>query len=127
MMSVTVIPTDLARRAEAARNPRNATTVGLFQIAGRLGQAHRPAAYLCRMLDAYIAQEDFPVPFPIVRAGTLVKTAHRDSTWPKVAVDLWFDNRLPPAARQRIDQADRVAIDSRLSASAMRLFADAVA
>lgn len=124
MSPITVIPTDFARRAEATGNPRNAGTVNLFHIAGRLGQAHRAPGYLCRTLDAYIALEGFPAPFPIVRAGTLVRTAHRDSTWPKVAVDLWFDNRLPPEARQLVDQAERVEIDSRLSARAMSLFAD---
>jgi hypothetical protein len=122
MSPITVIPTDLARRAVAARNPRNAGTVDIFHIAGRLGQAHRSAGYVCKTLDAYIALEGFPPPFPIVRAGKLVKTAHKDSTWTKIEVDLWFDNRLPPAARGLVDQAERVAIDSRLSASAMSLF-----
>ena len=130
--NVTVIPTELARSAEArraasVRNPRNAGTVDIFHIAGRLGQAHRSAGYVCKTLDAYIAHEGFPKPFPIVRAGTLVKSAHKDSTWTKVEVDLWFDDRLPPAARGIVDQVERVAIDSRLSTNAMRLFADEVA
>jgi hypothetical protein len=124
MSPITVIPTALALRADAARNPRNAGTCGIFEIAGRLGIADRSVGHIVRTIDAYIAHEAFPVPFPVVRAATLVKTAHKDSSWPRVAVELWFDNRLPPAARAAIDVTERHEIDSRLSASAMRLFSD---
>lgn len=123
MNAITVIPTPLAMACQAARaNPRNADTCGLYDVAGRLGQADRGPAYLVRTIDALIAHDDFPSPFPIVRAGGLLRTSHRDSRWPRAAVDLWFDNRLPPAARGLIEGAERVEIDSRLSANAATLF-----
>jgi predicted DNA-binding transcriptional regulator AlpA len=126
-MSLHVLPTRLAQaalagQAGAARNPRNSGTCGLYDIAGRLGQAHRSPAYLCRTIDALIAGEAFPSPYPLVSAGRLVKGAHRDSRWPIAAVDAWFEDRLPPNARDLVDQAERVEIDSRLSARAVQLF-----
>lgn len=122
MSPIAIIPTPLAQAAAAARNPRNEGTCGIHDIAGRIGQAHRSESYICKTIDAYITAAGFPAPFPIVRGGKLVAGAHKDSRWPLVAVDAWFDSLLPPGARGAIDQADRVAIDSRLNARALSLF-----
>lgn len=124
-MSLHVLPTPIARAAHAATppdNPRNAGTCGIFYVAGKLGEANRAPGYLCRTLDALIGEDGFPAPFPLHRAGKLVKGAHRDSKWPLVAVDAWFDDRLPPSARAVIGMAERAEIDSRLSANAAKLF-----
>lgn len=130
-MSVHLLPTPLAQRTIGAppalssptpANPRNRTTCGVFEVAGRLGLADRAVPHICRTLDALIAREAFPAPFPLYRAGQLVRGAHRDSCWPRVAVDAWFDDRLPPNARGQLDQAERAEIDSRLSANAAKLF-----
>lgn len=108
--------------AAAARNPRNAGTCDIFHIAGRIGQAHRSPAWICRTINGYIAHAAFPAPFPKMVAGELALDVRRDSTWPLVAVDAWFDDRLPPEARAALDQAERAAVDSRLSARAATLF-----
>ena len=126
MASVALIPTPLARAAVAAgRNPRNNGTCGIFDVAGRLGQAHRRPAFLCTYLDGLIASAGFPAPFPVLRAGVLTDEVHTDSRWPLVAVEAWFDDRLPPGARGLVAQAERVEIDSRLSSRAFLLFGGA--
>lgn len=127
MSPVTVIPTALAQAAAAARNPRNASTCGLFDVAGRLGQANRSVPFLRRTIDALIATKDFPAPFPTVRGATIIDTVTADSRWPLAAVDAWFDDRLPPSARGLIGQAERVEIDSRLSNRAFTLFSGGAA
>lgn len=124
MPNVAILPTPLARASAAAVNPRNRSTCGIYDIAGRLGQAHRQPKYVCRYIDALIAGAGFPAPFPLVAAGTLADAVRADSRWPLGAVDAWFDDRLPPEARAAVDRAERVEIDSRLNARAARLFAE---
>lgn len=127
MHKVAILPTPLARATAAALNPRNAGTCGIYDIAGRLGHAHRKPKYICDQIDALIAGAAFPRPYPLARGGKLVTGAHADSRWPIAAVDLWFDDHLPPAARGAVDRAERVEIDSRLAARASRLFEEDVA
>lgn len=122
MPNVAVLPTPLARAAAAAANPRNAETVGIYDIAGRLGQASRRPAYLCRTIDALIEHKGFPEPFPLLKGGALSTAAHADSRWPRIAVDTWFDNSLPPAARGHADRVERIAVSSRLTANLQDLF-----
>jgi hypothetical protein len=124
MASVVPFPTAFTRSAAAGRNPRNADTCGIFDIAGRIGQAHRTPRYICATLDAMILGAGFPAPFPLARGGVLVDGAHRDSRWPLAAVDRWFDDRDPGTAAG-VGQAERHEIDSRLSARAMGLFGGA--
>lgn len=114
---------DAPRRAAGPGNPRN-STCGLWEVAGRLGIAHRSAGFICRTVAALIAGEAFPAPYPVCRAGVLHRGVHGDSQWPRVAVEAWFDDRLPRDARGRLDQAERAEVDSRLSANAARLFGD---
>jgi len=56
--------------------------------------------------------------------GELANRTHADSRWCRVAVDLWFDGQLPPAAREAGAVAERVEVDSRLSTNLHNLFGD---
>lgn len=125
-MSVHILPTALARAGSADHHPRNAGTTGIFSIAGRLGIAHRSIGHVCRTVAALIDDRGFPAPFPHLVDDALVATAHPHARWPRVAVDAWFTDQLPPAARGAVDQAERVELDSRLSARAAILFAGMV-
>ena len=122
MPDIAILPTARARTAAADLNPRNRDTCGVYDVAGRLGQAHRDLPWLRRYLDRLIEHDDFPAPFPLIRSG--VQAASR---WPVVAVDAWFDGQLPPAARALVGQAERYAIDARLAAGAATLFPGDVA
>lgn len=122
MGNLAIIPTRLARDAAAARNPRNASTCGIFDIAGRLGQANRGFAYICRTLDVLIAQRGFPAPYPLVKAGKLAERVYRDSRWHAAAVEAWFLDQLPPEAQAIVGAAERVEIDSRLNTNLSHLF-----
>lgn len=122
MPNVAVLPTPLARAAAAAANPRNRDTCGIYDIAGRLGQASRRPAYLCRTIDALIEAKGFPEPFPLLKGAKLSTAAHADSRWSRAAVDAWFDNALPPSARGLVDKVERQAVSSRLSANLHDLF-----
>lgn len=127
MQNVAILPTPLARAALAGSNPRNAATCGLYDIAGRLGQAHRSAKWLTGYVDQLIAGAGFPKPYPLHHRGKLVTAAHGDSRWCRPAVDLWFDDQIPTAARDVGGRAERVEVDSRLSANLHRLFEGAAA
>lgn len=123
MTPVSIIPTPLAQaHARHVRNPRNAGTVDLFHVAGRLGQAHIPLKRLVRLVDAMIEQEAFPRPLPHLAAGRMTRSPSREAVWPQPAVDHWFEQQLPADIRGAVATADRVAIDSRLSAAAATLF-----
>lgn len=121
MPNVAVIPTPLARAAIAARNPGNASTCSIHEIAHRLGQAHRTPRYICTTIDLLIAEKHFPRAFPLARAGRLVATTHADSRFPRAAVDAWFDGQMPPGTSAA---AERVEVDSRLSTNLRQLFAE---
>ena len=122
MPNVAILPTPLARASAASINPRNRGTCGIYDVAGRLGQAHRQPKYICASIDALIAGAGFPRPYPLARAGRLIHDCHADSRWPLAAVDDWFDSQLPPEARATVARAERVEIDSRLAARAATLF-----
>jgi predicted DNA-binding transcriptional regulator AlpA len=123
MSHITVIPTPLAQaHALRIRNPRNAGTVDLFHVAGRLGQAHISLKRLVRLIDAMIEQDGFPPALPHLSGGRKIRTASRDAAWPEAAVDHWFEKDLPADLRHVLGGAERHAIDSRLSAAAMQLF-----
>lgn len=124
MPNVAILPTPLARAALAGSNPRNAATCGLYDIAGRLGQAHRSAKWLCAHVDQLIAHAGFPKPFPLTHRGRLVVGAHGDSRWSRISVDLWFDGQLPASSRDAGAIAERVEVDSRLSANLHNLFGE---
>lgn len=124
MPTVAVLPTPRARAVAAGINPRNSSTCGIFDVAGRLGQAHRKPKYICDTIDGLIAEAGFPKPFPLIRAGKLQYDAHSDSRWATAAVDAWFHDQLPPAARGLVGDAERVQVDSRLSANLSSLFED---
>lgn len=124
MPNVAVLPTPLARAALAGINPRNAATCGIYDIAGRLGQAHRKPKYLCDTLDTLIRDAGFPAPLPLVKAGRLAKSVCGDSRWNRATVEIWFDGHLPPEARAHVAVAERVEVDSRLNANLGRLFGD---
>lgn len=127
MPNVAILPTARALASAASTNPRNAGTCGIYDVAGRLGQAHRQPAWLCRYIDTLIERADFPAPFPLARGGKLVRGVHSDSRWPYASIDAWFDGQLPPEARAVVDRAERAEIDSRLSARAASLFQDSAA
>ena len=124
MANVAVLPTPLARAARAATNPRNAGTCGIYDIAGRLGQAHRKPKWLCEYIGQLIASAGFPGAYPLLKGGSLTPGVHSDSRWCRVSVDLWFDGQLPPAAREAGAVAERVEVDSRLSTNLHSLFGD---
>lgn len=124
MSTVAILPTPHAHAARAAINPRNAGTCGTFDIAGRLGQAHFSEAKICKTIDLLIAEREFPQPFPLVRGGKLCNTVHRDSRWPIVAVDHWFEDLLPPGARAMARSVEQVERDSRLNTNLAHLFDD---
>lgn len=127
MPNVAILPTPLARAAAASTNPRNGDTCGIYDIAGRLGQAHRRPAYVTGTINALIQEKGFPRPWPLMKSGRLSDDAHADSRWARGLVEAWFDNAVPPEARVHADRADRAAIDSRLAVSAARLFDEAAA
>ena len=127
MSTVAILPTPHAHAARAAANPRNAGTCGIFDIAGRLGQAHVAQAKICRTIDALIAEREFPRPYPLFRAGRLHDGAHRDSRWPLAAVDHWFEDNLPPGARALARTAESIERDTRLTANLRGLFDDEAA
>lgn len=124
MSNIAILPTLAARAAahSALASPRNASTCGLFEIAGRLGQANRSARYLCRMIDALIESRGFPSPYPLLHKGSLETRARNNSRWPRAAVDAWFFGQLPPDARAAVGDAERVEVDSRLNANLAHLF-----
>jgi hypothetical protein len=124
MPDVHVLPTSRAAASAAATNPRNAGTCGIYDIAGRLGMAHHNPDRICRTLNLYVDKSGFPAPYPTERAGDLITDVRSCSRWATVAVDAWFDDQLPPAARGRVDAAERAGLDSRLSARAASLFVD---
>jgi hypothetical protein len=124
MHTVAVLPTPLARAALAGTNPRNAATVGIYDIAGRLGQAHRRSKWTCDYIDQLIATAGFPKPYPLLLRGKLADRTHGDSRWCRVSVDLWFDGQMPPGARAAGAVAERVEVDSRLSTNLHSLFGD---
>ena len=125
MHKIAVLPTPLARAALAGSNPRNAATCGIYDIAGRLGQAHRRPRWLCHYLARLVAEAGFPAAFPLLRGGALAAGIHADSRWSRATVDAWFDGQLPPAARAAGALAERVEVDSRLSVNLATLFGDA--
>ena len=125
MPNVAVLPTPLARAALAGSNPRNAATCGIYDVAGRLGQAHRRPKWVCDYIDQLIASAGFPAAYPLLKGGALARTTQADSRWCRVAVDLWFDDQLPPGTRAAGAVAERVEVDSRLSTNLSRLFGGA--
>jgi hypothetical protein len=127
MSTVAILPTPHANAARAAINPRNAGTCGTYDIAGRLGQAHASLQKICKTIDALIAEREFPKPYPLVRAGKLCDGVHRDSRWPIVAVDHWFEDLLPPGARAMARSVEQVERDSRLNTNLAHLFDEHVA
>lgn len=126
-MSVTVLPTPLARAAQANANPRNLSTCGIFDVAGRLGQAHRRPNFICKTIDLLIEERGFPQPFPLLRGAVLQERVFADSRWPRAAVEAWFNDQLPPAARALDSTAEAVERNSRLNTNLSRLFEDEVA
>ena len=122
MPNVAVLPTPLTRAALARNNPRNADTCGIHGIAGRLGQANRTPAWICKMIDGLIVEAEFPKPYPLMKGGRLTAKVCRDSKWPVAAVDAWFHDQLPPGAHASVRDAERVEVDSRLNANLAHLF-----
>lgn len=127
MSTVTVLPTPLARAAQAATNPRNASTCGIYDVAGRLGQANRRPQYICKTIDLLIEERGFPHPFPLLRGDVLKERVFADSRWPRAAVEAWFNHQLPPAARALDSSAEAVERNSRLNVNLDRLFEEEVA
>lgn len=126
-MSVTVLPTPLARAAQANANPRNVSTCGIFDVAGRLGQAHRRPNFICKTIELLIEERGFPQPFPLLRGAVLQERVFADSRWQRAAVDAWFNSQLPPEAQALDTAAEAVERNSRLNANLAYLFEDEVA
>lgn len=123
MPNVAVLPTPLTQAALAHTNPRNAHTCGIHDIAGRMGHADRSVAWICKLIDRLIVEQDFPKPFPALRGNTLTAKVGRRTRWAREAVDAWFHGQLPPGAQAQARDAERVAVDSRLNANLGTLFA----
>ncbi|WP_308815547.1 hypothetical protein [Sphingomonas sp. GV3] len=124
MPKVAILPTPLARAALAGSNPRNAATCGIYDVAGRLGQAHRKPKWLSDYIEQLIEKAGFPKAYPVLKAGKLASGVTRDSRWCRAAVDLWFDGQLPPGSRDAGAVAGRVEVDSRLNTNLHSLFED---
>ncbi|WEK43623.1 MAG: hypothetical protein P0Y64_01975 [Candidatus Sphingomonas colombiensis] len=127
MSTVAILPTPLARAAQAATNPRNASTCGIYDVAGRLGNAHRRPHYICKTIDLLIEERGFPPPFPLLRGAALAERVLADSRWARSAVEAWFNDQLPPAARALDCAAENVERNSRLAVNLSRLFEEGVA
>ncbi|MBN8848175.1 MULTISPECIES: hypothetical protein [unclassified Sphingomonas] len=127
MSNVAILPTPLARAAQASANPRNISTCGIYDVAGRLGQAHRQPHYICKTIDRLIEQRGFPHPFPLLRGEAMLERVLADSRWPRAAVEAWFNDQLPPAARALDCAAEHVERNSRLAVNLGRLFEEEVA
>lgn len=98
-------------------------TCNLTYIKRRLGRQgwgdQRTATYL----RSLIADYHFPRPFPSMRAkmGKLVDDIVPDSVWQRLAVDHWFDDRLPPAVAAKRGDDDLRAAAADMDAMAGQL------
>lgn len=127
MSNVTVLPTPLARAARASANPRNASTCSIFDVAGRLGQAHRRPPFICKTIELLIEERGFPKPFPLLRGAVLQERVFADSRWARASVEAWFNSQLPPEAQALDSSAEAAERNSRLNLNLSRLFEDEVA
>lgn len=79
----------------------------LWYIRRRLGRldysGDRMVAYVTALVDGH----GFPKPFPRMKRKALVDDVAIASTWPRVAVDQWLLDWLPPEAGAALDAAAR--------------------
>ena len=82
-----------------------AQTYGVEDIARRLGQQDHTPRWHARFVSRLVETQQFPQPFPTMIGERLITETHPRSRWSRVAVDAWFDDRLPPDAGAALDRA----------------------
>lgn len=85
--------------------PAPAQTYGVDDIARRLGQQDHTPRWHARFVARLIETQKFPEPYPTMIGERLITKTHPRSRWARVAVDVWFDDRLPPDASAALDRA----------------------
>ncbi len=93
----------------------------IFYVQRRGGWHQLTGPRLVKHVAQLVAAHDFPTPYPSRRGGAVTTDVVVASTWPRVAVDAWFDNFLPPAGAQAADAATRAAAAADMDASARNL------
>jgi hypothetical protein len=90
----------------------------IWYIQLQLGRKDYSVAQMCRLVEQLISLHGFPAPFPRLKRGGAITTDVGDkSRWPRIAVDQWLEDWLPPdaaVAAERARQAEAAAtMDSR--------------
>lgn len=98
-------------------------TYGLDDLMKRLGQTAghgitRTERWQLRFIERLIEQHAFPAPLPLLTGVDLTSAPRRKSRWQQAAVDLWFDERTPPAAREAEDRGARIEGEREMDARA---------
>ncbi len=84
----------------------------IWYIQLRLGRHDYSPRKMVTYVTLLIDCEDFPKPFPYERAGQLHRDPAVQSRWPRVAVDQWLADWLPPDTSIALDvAAKRAAAD----------------
>lgn len=90
---------------------RDDPTVSIHYIKRHTGTERLKDRALVSYVEALIADHAFPPPLPCPVKGQGATLAVRmDSRWRRDAVDLWLDDRLPPATATALD--DRAAAEA---------------
>jgi hypothetical protein len=77
----------------------------IWYIQLRLGRHDYSARKMVTYVTLLIDCEGFPQPFPYERAGKLYRDPAIQSRWPRVAVDQWLADWLPPDTTAALDAA----------------------
>lgn len=96
----------------------SAPTVGLGYIMHHSGQEGHGLRWQLAYVEALIANDGFPVPLPLYRQGRPVAGVKLASRWQRIAVDKWFEDRLPPEAAEAEDARERLAANDDMDAAA---------
>jgi hypothetical protein len=87
----------------AAEDDQPSCSIWYIQL--QLGRRDYKVGRMLAYVRGLIATHDFPLPFPRLKKGALVRDVSDKSRWPRVAVDTWLADFLPPDATAALDAA----------------------
>lgn len=104
----------------------HAFTYGLQDVCRRLGESvdagrARTERWQVSYVNGLIDRYGFPPPNPLMIGTRWHDGAHASSRWPQVAVDQWFEDRLPPDAAAAEERRLRRAAEVEMASAATGL------